>query len=312
MNEIQKKFSNFIEHNSLKGSLLLNEKLSKHSTFKIGGIAHIYFEPTNSEELIKALLFCRSEKIPFHVAGGSSNVVYSDEPFEGMIIATTKMNRIYTTKMDKQNILVHCDCGISMNAFVQFCTKNELSGAEQFAGLPGTTGGALFMNARCFEKSISEIFHSASYLNTDDFSIYEIEKNSSEWDYKLSPFQNTQRIILSATFKLSDASGNKEKIEENCKSFVDERISKGHFKYPSAGSVFKNNKEFGAPSGKLIDECGLKGTSIGGAQIAPFHGNFIININNATSKDVKALVDLAVNTVREKKGFSLVPEIIFL
>ena len=110
--------------------------------------------------------------------------------------------------------------------------------------------------------------------------------------------------------KKSDKS--EEQLLEECKKYIEERKSKGHFNYPSAGSVFRNNRNFGAPSGKLIDECGLKGKQIGNAQIAPFHGNFIINLGGATQKDVKKLVELTVKEIKEKKGFILEPEIIFV
>lgn len=312
MNDLQKLFSDFITSSGFSGKLTLDEKLSKHSTFKIGGTTEIFYEPVLFDHLIKTLAFCRSNNIKFYVIGGGSNIVFPDETFHGVTITTTGISAITKTQIDEHRMLVKCESGTTMAAFVQFCTDNELSGAEQFAGLPGTIGGALYMNARCFEKSISELFKSARYLDLDDFTLNEHGYMDQDWDYKVSPFQNSSKIIGNATFELSIEKGKKAQIADACKIFIGERGSKGHFKYPSAGSVFRNNHSFGAPCGKLIDECGLKGTTIGGAQIAPFHGNFIINTGNATAKDVKDLVNLAVNTVREKKGFSLVPEIIFL
>ena len=150
--------------------------------------------------------------------------------------------------------------------------------------------------------------------------IEELMFNSTDWDYKKSPFQENSvsqtphRYITQVTFRLTPATGPDahERIAADCKKYIAERVDKGHFKYPSAGSVFKNNHAFGAPSGKLIDDCGLKGLASGGAQIAPFHGNFIINTGNATAEDIKALVKAAQKTVKEKFGFELEPEIIFV
>ncbi len=186
-------------------------------------------------------------------------------------------------------VLVTCQAGTPMSAFVSFCTKHNLSGAEEFAGLPGTVGGAVYMNARCFEKSISDILYQTSFFTlqksgkTKNFTQ---KFDASQWAYKKSPFQTSpdtaqdQKIILSATFVLTKKSpADHEKIEKAYKEFIAQRLDKGHFKFPSAGSVFKNNRDFGKPSDKLIDECGLEGLQIGGAQIAPFHGNFIINVD---------------------------------
>jgi len=137
--------------------------------------------------------------------------------------------------------------------------------------------------------------------------------NAADWDYKKSPYQNCKRFITTATFKLiQKTETDKPSIEADCKKFINERVSKGHFKFPSAGSVFKNNHDFGKPSGKIIDECGLKGYTIGGAQVAPFHGNFIINSNHATASDIKNLVEYIQKIIYEKQGFSLETEIIFV
>jgi UDP-N-acetylmuramate dehydrogenase len=199
-----------------------------------------------------------------------------------------------------------------MASFVNFCAENGFSGAEKFAGLPGTLGGALFMNARCFDLSISELFVEAYYIDLNDYTEQHKIFSSSDWDYKVSPFQNSHTLILSATFRLKKNVKSKEELKSENKKYIEERKSKGHFNFPSAGSVFRNNREFGAPSGKIIDECGLRGKQIGMAQIAPFHGNFIINLGGATQKDVKALVEFTVKEVKAKTGFCLQPEIIFV
>ncbi len=314
--------------------------LAPKTTFKIGNTADLFISPENTLQLQTVLEIIQNTQDNFFILGGGSNIVFPDQPYHSIIISTEKLNEIIindekyieiqppkvnqtgqpVTEVISNTVFVTCGCGTPMSAFVSFCTKNNLSGAEEFAGLPGTIGGAIYMNARCFEKSISDILYQTSFLTVQKDGKTKIQKaffDKSKWDYKKSPFQTNlaqdKKIILSATFALKQkAPADQEKIEADCKKFIAQRVDKGHFKYPSAGSVFKNNHTFGKPSGKLIDECGLKGRQIGGAQIAPFHGNFIINVDHAKASDVEALVELAKSQVKEKFNFDLEPEIIFL
>ncbi len=297
-----------------------NEPLAPKSTFRIGGSARLYITPESPEQFESAVGAVRNADLPFFVTGGSSNVVFPDGQYNGAIISTKEIKEIYydsSETLADGSVLVTCQAGVPMATFVDFCTKKNLTGAEQFAGLPGTVGGAVYMNARCFDRSISDLFHSGEYFSFQGKASHrtKIEFNPADWDYKKSPFQNPadQRYITSATFRLTPARPDEhDRIVADCKKYIAERVDKGHFKYPSAGSVFKNNHAFGAPSGKLIDECGLKGLQIGGAQIAPFHGNFIINLGNATANDIKELVKKAQEAVKNKFGFDLETEIIFI
>lgn len=315
-----------------------NQQLSVKSTFKIGSTADIFIAPENIKEFQQVLNITETLKKDFFILGGGSNIVFPDTPFHKVIISTENLKAVEELTLEnsslsglseKNKVLVKCQSGTAMASFVNYCTEHSLSGAEEFAGLPGSVGGAVFMNARCFNKSINEIFYSASYLdmNEQEKSLIkkELKYNISDWDYKKSPFQGAEgsqkgssaedarKIITEVTFILTKMPETSRKdIEINCKKYISERVAKGHFKYPSAGSVFKNNRSFGKPSGQLIDEAGLKGFTSGGAKIAPFHGNFIININKATSKDVKYIVGTVQKIVKEKSGFMLEPEIIFL
>ena len=326
-------FSSFVEyiknHDNFKGTITQNELLAPKSTFKIGGRASVYVAPEDYYSFQLTLRRIIADNLPFYITGGGSNLVFPDQGFNGIILSSQNFSdamlfpksdlpedfKDSIPQLGKDDVLVSCFAGTPMAAFVSFCTKNDLSGAEQFAGLPGTVGGAACMNARCFEKSISDIIFYTTWMDYSDKEIplHHQLKNPSEWDYKKSPFQNNHRFVTTVTFLLKHIHGDaKMQIAKDCRHYTVERIDKGHFKFPSAGSVFKNNHEFGAPSGKLIDECGLKGIKIGGAQIAPFHGNFIINVDHAKASDVRQLVELAQAKVREKFGFNLEPEIIFL
>lgn len=306
------------QSHEFSGEVKLNEPLAQKTTFKVGGNTSVFIAPETIKAFQIVLQIILQNQIKFFILGGGSNIVFPDETFQGIILSTQKLTeiKIQQENSDSNNIIITCNSGASIASFVNFCTKNNLSGAEQFAGLPGTIGGAVFMNARCFEKSISDLFVSATYLDFSKNSkpiLKEISFDQNQWKYKKSPFQNGNKLILSATFKLTQKTPEDHtEIEQNCKKYISERVDKGHFKYPSAGSVFKNNHEFGKPSGKIIDEAGLKGYRIGGAQIAPFHGNFIINIENATAKDIKELVEYTQKIVYEKFSFILETEIIFV
>ena len=319
-----------------------NEPLAQKTTFKVGGSAKLFVKPYTTEQFRSAIGGATAAELPFFVLGGGSNVVFPDTEFEAVVISTQNLSEINIIDKDdiedntlsEDTVLVNCQCGTPMQTFVNFCTNHNFSGAEEFAGLPGTIGGAVYMNARCFDKSISDILYQTEQIELISKIKSEITTkpfNKSEWDYKKSPFQpeTTQtneeieipeykfsehkKFVTSATFKLTKKSPEeKSQIQEECKKYINERKNKGHFNFPSAGSVFKNNHAFGAPSGKIIQDAKLLGYTIGGAQVAPFHGNIIINKENATATQIKELVQYVQKTVKEKFGFSLEPEIIFL
>lgn len=313
-------------YDAFKGDILLNEPLANKSTFKVGGTADLFIKPINYYSFQIVLSVLLESKTKFFILGGGSNIVFPDH-YEGVIISTQSFAEI--DYMEAENCpedfgkielkpnqcLVTCFTGTSIASLVNFCTKNNIHGVEKFAGLPGTVGGALYMNARCFEQSISDVLFSTTYMEYQDKSVKlkHILKNPSDWDYKKSPFQNEKSFITTATFLLEQQTDTEhDQIESECKKYIAERVDKGHFKFPSAGSVFKNNHLFGKPSGKIIDEAGLKGYQIGGARIADFHGNFIVNTGNATQKDILDLVTYIQTQVQNQFGYKLEPEIIFL
>jgi len=293
-----------------------SELLKNHTTFQIGGPADTFFEPENFEELAAIIQDCKNQNIKYFLLGGGSNLVFSDKGFRGAVICTRKLNKIIMFEPG----LVLAEAGATMKELVDFCTEMGLTGFEEFAGLPGTVGGALYMNARCFDKSVSENLYETCWMEESEEEgeyknrVILFEEDEKNWGYKISPFQNTGKIIKSGTFKVKPIENEdlKDSIRSKCAGYIKGREERGHFKYPSAGSVFKNNHDFGKPSGKLIDEAGLRGYRIGGAQIADFHGNFIVNTDEASAEDVRGLVLKAQETVKEKFGFDLEPEIIFI
>ena len=182
-----------------------------------------------------------------------------------------------------------------------------LAGLEFIFSMPGSVGGALWMNARCYGSSISEVLDWVEIINKD-LEIVRFTPSDDSFAYKVSPFQKTNDVILSAGFRLRE--GDKDSLFREMESNRADRERKGHFVAPSAGSVFKNNRAFGDPTGKIIDRLGLRGYTIGGAKISDYHANMIVNTGGATAADIEALVRLVARRVREELGFTLEREVI--
>lgn len=314
---------------SQKIQLYLNEPLAPRSSFKIGGNASLLIEPFDAEALAFALTEIKKNGIPYFVLGGGTNVLFGDSGFDGIVVSTKKMSDISIVGTDgaAQNggkTVIQAAAGASMASLVSFAERESLTGLEEFAGLPGTVGGAVYMNARCFEKEISNVAAAIQWLEpasqdgsqaqdgagpeSASFTLREAAFAPSDWAYKKSPFTGTDRVVVSAQFVLQK--GDKASIAQKAAAYIQARKDKGHYKAPCAGSVFKNNHAFGRPSGKIIDELGLKGKASGGAQIAPFHGNIIINNGGAKASDVLALIDLCKKEAKAKFGFDLEEEIV--
>ncbi len=304
---------------NFSGTVTEGEKLAGHTTFKVGGPAALFVEPEDTDSLQRALQICSEGGCSPFILGGGSNLVVSDAGIDGVVISLGKMRRIEIIEDEKSGkdnwYYLRCSGGTPISEITGFCAKQGFTGLETFAGLPGTIGGACFMNARCYEVQVSDVLVRAEYipLQSDrSCTVQTYRLNEADWDYKRSPFaeQLAPAVVTAAVLKVRK--GNAAEIAAENDRYRRDRIDKGHFKYPSAGSVFKNNRNYGKPSGRIIDEAGLKGLSVGGAQVAPWHGNFIINTGNATAGDIRQLVTLIQDKVREQTGFELEPEILFI
>ena len=303
-----------------EGTIEFDKPLKPLTAYKIGGPAEAFFCPKNEDHLKEALIFLSKNKISASLIGGGTNILVSDKGFRGVLISLKNLNKIEIIGESENKVFVRAGAGVLTDKLTKWAVENSLSGLECFGGLPGSVGGAVFMNARCYDVSISDRLKSIKYIlaDGDKTEFAEYEYNPSDWDYKVSPFQQNpvsteisknRKIILSAVFTLTH--GIKEEIAVKTEEKVQDRISKGHFKAPSAGSTFKNNRAFGLPSGKLIEDAGLKSLCEGGAQVAPWHGNFVINKHDASASDIKTLIEKVQSTVKDKTGFLLEPEVIF-
>ena len=291
-----------------------DEPMTLHTTFRVGGPADFYVEPDSVEELTALLSFFHEESVPVWITGGGSNLVISDHGLRGACVSLAAFRSI-----SLQDTLVSAGAGLPVDELVSWCAERGLSGLEQFAGLPGTVGGAVYMNARCYDRSVSDVFFRAEVLvfHEGRYTVEVVDRKEEEWGYKKSPFQDcgpkpdrgTPPVVLSAVFSVVPA--DQKTIRDVMDRCVRDREEKGHFRYPSAGSMFKNNRAFGKSSGQIIDEAGLRGFTVGGAQVAPWHGNLIINRGNASAEDIRRLVEQVRTAVYEKTGFLLETEVVF-
>lgn len=336
MDSIREIGENIKNSQYFKGIVKYEEPMSAHTTMKVGGAAAVYVIPEDYVSVAVVVQECRKNSVRLVVIGGGSNVVVSDEGINGVVLSTEGLDdidcHIENETVELKDVpwssgtlvKLSCGAGVTMNRVVDFCAEHGFLGLSCFAGLPGTCGGAAYMNARCYEKEISDVVCDVFYINLDEISqksfvdvaeLVEIyHNNKADWSYKHSPFVSSSKLIVRVDFYCTAVEGNDAEafvLTQNNK-YVEDRRTKGHFLAPSAGSVFKNNRAYGKPSGMLVDEAGLKGFSIGGAQISSWHGNFIINTGDAKSSDIKELVDIAIEKVRDMTGFVMEPEIIFI
>jgi UDP-N-acetylmuramate dehydrogenase len=286
----------------IEGVLRLDEPLSDHTSFRIGGPADLYAAPASVADLETVLAACARGGLPCFILGGGTNLLVSDRGIRGVVVDLTTLAGV-----EADGTLLTALGGTEVSALSEAALSRGLTGLEFAYSLPGTVGGAVWMNARCFEREVSDVLEFVDYLGPD-LVRQRRAMDPAEWRYKMSPFQRMRGVILRAGFRLSP--GDPSQVEARMKGHRADRESKGHFLYPCAGSVFKNNRAFGAPTGQLVDSLGLKGRSIGGAQIAPYHANIVINTGGATARDVRALIELMETEVLRKLGHRLEREVI--
>ena len=297
------------------GEIKYDKAMSELTTFKLGGKADIWIKPEKGifrNYVSKLLASAKEEGIGVFILGAGANIVVSDQGIRGIVLDTGNFcgidyHGVYGEKENEEIIKVLS--GTQVDWLTDTLAEEGLSGLEFLAGMPGSVGGSVWMNARSYGKSISDVLYETEILD-EDFIERIIPYKAEDFDYKKSPFQESENLILSASFTLRLA--EKHEIKKKMTVNRQDRDKKGHYRYPSAGSAFKNNPNFGEPTGKIIEDLGLRGFSIGGAQVAPWHGNIVINTGSATAKDVKNLIIELARRVKEEKGFDLDSEILFV
>ena len=298
-----------------QGDFRFNEPMADHTSFKTGGPAGLWVRPEGGCFPRYAALLLESAKIegiPVFILGGGANVVMPDAGMQGIVLDTTGYSGVSEEfgewGEERGGGRLCFRAGTSLDFAADYAAGRGLSGLEFLAGMPGSIGGALWMNARCYGREMADVAAEAWLLEGGE--ITRTVPKKEEFDYKKSPFQKRACLILAVSFALQDK--DPAIIKQEMAGHRADREAKGHYRFPSAGSVFKNNRALGKPTGKLIDELGLKGLFAGDAQVAPWHGNIIINRGKALSKDIKTLTELIEARVKKELGIELEREIIFV
>ena len=282
-------------------NIKLNVPLCRVTTMRVGGDAHFFIEPKSVLELIKTIKYCKKNKIKYYILGNGSNVIFSDDGYDGMVICTKKLNQIKIRK----NIVI-CQCGVNLFVLNKTLIKNALSGMEFSFGIPGTIGGAVCMNAGAYGSEMKDVVQKVVFFDGKKIKI--LKNKKLNFSYRNSIFKNSNYIILKVYLKLTK--NNEKTVEEKCMQNFKKRQISQPLEFFNSGSIFKKSNGVGA--GKIIDELGLKGLKVGGAEVSSVHANFIINRGNATSNDIKNLVEQIKDTVKQKSGITLEEEVIFI
>jgi len=299
-----------------------NISLANHTTFRIGGPARYFVAVKNNDELAAAVKWAKDNSLPFFILGGGSNLLVSDEGYNGLMIKCQMIN--FQCQRENDNLKVECDAGVSFGKIIVETTKQGYSGAEWGLGIPGTIGGAICGNAGRLGQAIEQVVENVAVLD-ENLNTKTLLKSECDFDYRESRFKKTKEIILSTVLVFAKKeSALIEKVLNEAKAVV-----KHSPPYPSAGCIFKNYKVKGESDellknypelkervregklgvGQLIDRCGLKSRQIGGAKIWEGHANYMVNIGDAKAQDVLMLIALVKKSVKAKWGIELEEEV---
>ena len=277
--------------------VLLNEPMYKHTSFKIGGNAEIFVNADSIEDIKYVLQIAKENNIPLFVIGNGSNILVKDSGIKGIVLKPD------LTHINVDDLEITVGSGVLLTKLTKEAEKNCLNGLEWACGIPGTIGGAIKMNAGAYGAEIKNVLLSTKYIDLDG-NIYTIKNGEHDFSYRHSVFSCNDCIILEATFKLEKSTC--EDIEKKTRQYC--RLRKENQpKEPSAGSTFKRGENY--ITAKLIDECGLKGYTIGGAKVSEKHAGFIVNFNKATAEDVINLIEYVKKKVYEKFNINIELEI---
>jgi len=286
------------------GMMRLNEPMRLHTSFKIGGDADLFVMPETIGQLAFAVQSCRTNGVRFAIIGNGSNLLVSDAGVEGCVISTKGLRGMGIT-----DNVVHAQAGLTLKEVARYALGHELSGLEFADGIPGTVGGGIFMNAGAYGGEIAQVFMCAEVINANG-ELTTMNFDEMRFAYRQSAAQDDDLIIAGAAFELQK--GGRTEILTKINDYNGRRKDKQPLEYPSAGSTFKRPKGEGLFAGKLIQDAGLAGHTIGGAQISAKHCGFIINIGCATAADVNALMEYAQRIVFEQFGVWLEREVKFI
>ena len=283
-----------------KDSILIDEPMSRHTTFRVGGPADFFVTPKAKEEVRDVIRICKEAGMPYYIIGNGSNLLVSDAGYRGVIVQIYKeMNEVKV-----EGDLVKAQAGALLSGIAAKALGAELSGFEFASGIPGTIGGACVMNAGAYGGEMKDVLESVTVL-TGEGKIIELGRNELELGYRTSVIAKKGYIVLGAVLKLERGDG--EKIKTYMDELKEKRVTKQPLEYPSAGSTFKRPEGYFA--GKLIEDAGLRGFQVGGAQVSEKHCGFVINRDYATAADIMELMRQVQIRVKENSGVDLEPEV---
>lgn len=283
-----------------KERVYVDEPMSRHTTFRVGGPADFFVTPKAKEEVRDVIRICKEAGMPYYIIGNGSNLLVSDAGYRGVIVQIYKeMNEV---KVEGE--LVKAQAGALLSGIAAKALGAELSGFEFASGIPGTIGGACVMNAGAYGGEMKDVLESVTVL-TGEGKIIELGRNELELGYRTSVIAKKGYIVLGAVLKLE--SGDGEKIKTYMDELKEKRVTKQPLEYPSAGSTFKRPEGYFA--GKLIEDAGLRGFQVGGAQVSEKHCGFVINRDHATAADIMELMRQVQIRVKENSGVDLEPEV---
>ena len=283
-----------------KDSILIDEPMSRHTTFRVGGPADFFVTPKAKEEVRDVIRICKEAGMPYYIIGNGSNLLVSDAGYRGVIVQIYKeMNEVKV-----EGDLVKAQAGALLSGIAAKALGAELSGFEFASGIPGTIGGACVMNAGAYGGEMKDVLESVTVL-TGEGKIIELGRNELELGYRTSVIAKKGYIVLEAVLKLERGDG--EKIKTYMDELKEKRVTKQPLEYPSAGSTFKRPEGYFA--GKLIEDAGLRGFQVGGAQVSEKHCGFVINRDHATAADIMELMRQVQIRVKENSGVDLEPEV---
>ena len=286
-----------------KQDIYVNELMSRHTTFRTGGPASLFLRPRTTEEIKGVIKLLNRAEVDFFILGNGSNLLVSDKGYDGVVISLSNFSDI---KIEDET-QVNAQAGAMNSAIASLARDNSLTGFEFAAGIPGTIGGAMIMNAGAYGGEMKDITRQVQVL-TPDGDIIRLDNSAMKFGYRTSAIKGKSFVVLSALLDLKK--GNKEEISAQMQDLALRRKEKQPLEYPSAGSTFKRPEGYFA--GKLIEDSGLRGFSVGDAAVSEKHCGFVINKGNATSTDIYELIKRVQDKVYEDAGVKLEPEVIML
>lgn len=304
----------FIDKCNIDAEVEYEPPLSTRTTLRIGGPADAIVMPRDEASLARLLATTAAEGVPAFVMGGGANILASDSGYRGVIISTAFLAE--SGRAGPAEIVeggVEAGAGLPVAELVAGALELGLEGLEFAAGLPGSVGGAVYMNARCYGAEFADVLDRVDYIDRDG-SVGSTMVDRAEWEYKRTPFMPGGRLdgAVVVRARLRASPGDRRAVAERIAALEADRRAKGHFDYPSAGSTFRNDRSFGRPTGALLDELGFRGRRIGDAMVNPKHANIFVNAGKASARDMAALIEAARREAFAAFGLKLVPEVVFL